>query len=185
MSVVAALGLGSNMGDRAWAIGFALEQLGRSAGVAVEAVGPVIETAPVGPAGQGPYLNSAALVRTTLAPHELLASLLSIERAAGRDRRGEERWGPRTLDLDLLLYGNERIDEAGLTVPHPRLHERRFVLEPLAAIASGMVHPVLGASVGELFASLLREAGDDGARASSPRGSAGYGSRAEEPERCE
>ncbi len=101
------------------------------------------ETDPVGLLDQPRFLNAAARLRTTLAARELLAQLLAVERELGRTRDGP-RWGPRTIDLDLLLYGDEAIDEPGLTVPHPRLHERRFVLEPLADLDPGLVIPSRG-----------------------------------------
>ena len=97
----------------------------------VTAVSPLFETEPVGDVPQGPYLNAVAILDTSLAPLPLLAGLLVAERAAGRERR--VRWGPRTLDLDLLVYGGVVVDAAGLRVPHPRMLERRFVLEPLLA----------------------------------------------------
>ena len=125
-----AIGLGSNVGDRAQHIGNAvgaLAELGR-----LIRVSPLYETAPVGGPEQGPYLNAVVLIDTELAPQELLQRCLEIEKDAGRTRR--ERWGPRTLDLDILLYGDTELDEPGLTVPHPRMTERRFVLEPLLEV---------------------------------------------------
>jgi len=117
----------------------------------VVAVSPFIETAPVGGPPESPdYLNAVAAIETELAPKELLEALLTVEHKLGRIRA--ERWGPRTIDLDLLLYDEVVIDEPDLTIPHPRMHERRFVLEPLAAIAPDVVHPVLHTSIRELLA---------------------------------
>ena len=93
------------------------------------------------------FLNAAAALRTVLSARRLLATLHGIEAAHGRDRSREQRWGPRRLDLDLLLYGDLVIAEQGLTVPHPRLHERSFVLHPLAIIAPRVIHPILGVSI--------------------------------------
>lgn len=145
MSELAAIALGSNLGDRQSIIERALADLVRLGEVVCSS--PAIETEPVGPPGQGPYLNAACLLRTERTPRDLLDALLAIELAHGRDRSGGQRWGPRTLDLDLLLFGSRVIDEPGLTVPHPRLHERLFVLEPLAQIAPDLVVPTLCATV--------------------------------------
>jgi 2-amino-4-hydroxy-6-hydroxymethyldihydropteridine diphosphokinase len=142
--------LGSNLGDREETLRRALERLAATPGIALVAVSRPFETEPVGPA-QPAYLNAAVELETALPARELLARLLAIEREAGR-ARGAERFGPRTLDLDLLLYGDETIDEPGLVVPHPRLAERAFVLEPLAEIAGALCHPRLGASIAELAA---------------------------------
>lgn len=139
--VTAYVGLGSNLGDRCAAITSGIAALGAAEEIAIVAVSRIIETAPVGPVAQGPYLNAVVGFRTRLAARDLLGMLLDIERAHGRERDGDVRWGPRTLDLDLLLYGDEIIDEPGLTVPHPCLHERLFVLEPLADIAPALEHP--------------------------------------------
>jgi 3-oxoacyl-[acyl-carrier protein] reductase len=156
---VAFLGLGSNLGDRRAHLGAALAAL-RTAGVVVERVSSLYETRPVGgPAGQGDYLNACAQVTTSLCPVELLRLLLRIESDLGRVRT--ERFGPRTIDLDLLLFDNTTHADAELTLPHPRLHERLFVLTPLAEIAPGAVHPPLRKTVAELLADLqgLRPAG--------------------------
>jgi 2-amino-4-hydroxy-6-hydroxymethyldihydropteridine diphosphokinase len=108
------------------------------------------ETEPVGgPDGQGLFLNAAARVETTLEPAELMARLLTIETGLGRERG--PKWGPRVIDLDLLLYDDRIIDEPGLTVPHPRMHERRFVLAPLSEIARTVIHPRLNRTVGALL----------------------------------
>jgi 2-amino-4-hydroxy-6-hydroxymethyldihydropteridine diphosphokinase len=127
------LGLGSNQGDRAALLAEALGRLDRAAGIRVTAVSSVYATAPVGVLDQPEFLNLAAEVRTTLGPRQLLAACLEIERALGRVRA--ERWGPRTIDLDLLLYGDLRLAEADLELPHPRMTARAFVLKPLAEIA--------------------------------------------------
>lgn len=128
--------LGSNLGDRRAQLAAALAALRATAGVRVLAVSDWVETAPVGgPPGQGPYLNGVVELETTLEPRALLQRLLQIERVAGRVRAEGVRDGPRTLDLDLLLHGERRIDEPDLTVPHPRMEERVFVLQPLAQLA--------------------------------------------------
>ncbi len=150
MSDVAYIGLGSNLGDRARNLERALDRLRRIAGVEVVAVSRFIETEPVGPPGQGRYLNAAAALRTDLRPDALIEALAAVEAAGGRDRAREERHGPRTIDLDLLLYGEEIVGGPRLTVPHPRMHERPFVLEPLAEIAAGAVHPGLGMTIESL-----------------------------------
>ncbi len=126
--VRAFLGLGSNLGDRLENLRRAVELLDGVDGIRVVRTSGVYETAPVGPP-QPDYLNAVAEVSTSLPAHELLAAALRVEQELGRVRA--ERWGPRTLDVDLLTYGDERIDEPGLTVPHPRMHERAFVLIPL------------------------------------------------------
>ena len=128
------VGVGANLGDRRATILAALAALPE-----VIAVSELRETAPVGVVDQPPFLNGAAALETELSPRELLDLLLAVERRLGRERR--ERWGPRTIDLDLLLYGDEAVDEPGLTVPHPRLHERRFALEPLLDLDPDLAVP--------------------------------------------
>jgi 2-amino-4-hydroxy-6-hydroxymethyldihydropteridine diphosphokinase len=127
------IGLGSNIGERGELLDRAVALLAASPGVELIAVSTVRETDPVGFTEQPRFLNAAAAVETGLRPRALLDCLLRIEGALGRTRDGP-RFGPRTIDLDLLLYGQETVDEPGLTVPHPRLQERRFALEPLAEL---------------------------------------------------
>ncbi|HUQ22768.1 MAG TPA: 2-amino-4-hydroxy-6-hydroxymethyldihydropteridine diphosphokinase [Gaiellaceae bacterium] len=143
---LAYVGVGSNLGDREGTIRAAIEAL-----PGVVAVSELRETDPVGLTDQPAFLNGAVALDTELSPRELLDALLAVERTLGRERR--ERWGPRSIDLDLLLYGEESVDEPGLTVPHPRLHERRFALEPLAELDPRLVVPGHG-RVADLLAEL-------------------------------
>ena len=137
------MGLGSNLGDREATLRQALDLLAREPGVELRRVSTFRETEPVGFLDQPRFLNAAAEVETELPATELLARLLDVERRLGRVRGGP-RFGPRTIDLDLLLYGEETIRERGLTVPHPRLHERRFALEPLAELDPDLELPGRG-----------------------------------------
>jgi len=136
------VGIGSNLGDREAHVRSALELLAAEKEIKVLAVSELRETEPVGPVEQGPFVNGAVRLATELSPRKLLERLLAIEQRLGRVRK--ERFGPRTIDLDLLLYGDAVVDEPGLTVPHPRLHERRFALEPLADLAPDLVVPGRG-----------------------------------------
>jgi 2-amino-4-hydroxy-6-hydroxymethyldihydropteridine diphosphokinase len=137
------VGLGANLGPREETLRRAIALLAAERGVEVVAVSALRETDPVGIVDQPRFLNGAVALETELGPRELLDVLLRIERELGRVRGGS-RWGPRIVDLDLLLYASEELDEPGLTIPHPRLHERRFALEPLAELDPGLEIPGLG-----------------------------------------
>jgi 2-amino-4-hydroxy-6-hydroxymethyldihydropteridine diphosphokinase len=136
--------LGSNIGDRAKTLLDAVDALRQEDGVEVVGVSSLIETDPVGFLDQPRFVNGVAALDTTLAARELLTLLLQVEQRFGRSREAVPAQGPRTLDLDLLLYGDAELDEPGLQVPHPRLHERAFVLEPLAELAPGLQIPGRG-----------------------------------------
>lgn len=156
-SVTAAVAIGSNLGDRAGLVGAAVEALRGAAQSSVLAVASVIETAPVGKVDQPAFLNTALLLRTTLEPLQLLDVCQSIERSLGRDRSAQERWGPRTIDLDILLYGDQVLHLPGLHVPHERMLERGFVLSPLAQIAPELRIPGTRCTVCEALAALGRD----------------------------
>lgn len=155
MATTAYIALGSNLGDREATLRRALEMLDARDDISVIRVSSFIETAPSGgPADQPPYINAAAELETSLSPHDLLAALQAAESALGRDRSREQRWGPRTCDLDLLLMGDVVLDAPDLTIPHPRMANRAFVLAPLAEIAADAIHPAHGETIASLLANL-------------------------------
>ncbi|MGC1307163.1 MAG: 2-amino-4-hydroxy-6-hydroxymethyldihydropteridine diphosphokinase [Phormidesmis sp.] len=147
----AAIALGGNLGDPQHILYKAVQAIDSKVGISVAARSHFYQTAPVGPP-QPDYLNACIVVETKLTPRALLHQLLSIENQFGRIRK--ERWGARSLDLDLLLFGEQIIDLPGLTVPHPRLHERAFVLIPLMDIAPQWLHPIFGKTIAQLTAEL-------------------------------
>ena len=156
--VKAYVGLGANLGDRRANLESAVEKLSGATGVQILRRSSWRETEPLGgPPGQPGYLNGVVELETTLSPPELMEQLVEVENALGRVRK--ERWGPRTIDCDLILYGETVIDEPGLTIPHPRMRERRFVLEPLNELAPEARDLVTGLTIGEL---LQRLDGDGG-----------------------
>ena len=152
--VVACVGLGGNVGDVPDALARAFEALGQLPRTRLLRASPLYRTPAWGVEAQPDFINAAAALETSLPARELLAHLLDIERALGRTRAadGSDRWGPRTVDLDLLLYGEAVIDEPSLRVPHPRLHERAFALLPLASIAPDAAIPGIGRVAGALAA---------------------------------
>jgi 2-amino-4-hydroxy-6-hydroxymethyldihydropteridine diphosphokinase len=143
------LGLGSDLGDREGNLRLAAEEIGRSAGSIIE-LSPVYETEPVGFRGKGDFLNMVICIETTLSPSSLLKVIMVSEKNLGRVR-SETRNISRVIDIDLLLYSDEIINDNSLIVPHPRMHERKFVLVPLNDIAPGLVHPHLGKTISELL----------------------------------
>ena len=163
---VAYIGLGSNLG----AVGRSPGEMVREAIASLAALGSVVaqsslyRTEPVGFAAQPSFINAAAALDTGLEPEALLDELLALERRSGRDRSRAEKNGPRELDLDLLMVGGRRHTSERLTLPHPRLAERRFVLAPLAEIAPGLAHPLLGRTMQELLQALSDE-GENGVAA--------------------
>lgn len=150
MTAEATLGLGGNLGDPVAAFAAALARLRAHPAIDLKAVSSVWRTAPWGKLDQPEFRNMAVLIETALTADDLLSLCLAIERESGRERR--ERWGPRTLDIDILTYGGETIDRPGLQVPHPRIADRAFVLAPLAEIAPDM--RIAGGSVADLLAAL-------------------------------
>ncbi len=147
---VAYIGLGSNLGRRKKNIAAALNALQAARDIEVDAVSPLYETEPVGgPDDQELFINAAARLHTSLAPHRLLAVCLNVEETLGRKR--VIRWGPRTIDIDILLFDDQIIDDEQLTIPHPDMHRRRFVLEPLCDIAGDAMHPIYGLSIRRLL----------------------------------
>ncbi len=142
--------LGSNLGDREQILLDALDAMHKLPGVSVTRVSTFLENPAIGgPPDSPPFLNAVAEVQTSLSPRQLLNRLLEIEQSLGRVRR--QRWEPRVIDLDLILFGDQTVDEDGLTVPHPLMHKRRFVLEPLAEVAPDARHPTLNKSAVELL----------------------------------
>jgi 2-amino-4-hydroxy-6-hydroxymethyldihydropteridine diphosphokinase len=151
--------LGSDLGDRLENLRAGVAGIDDAGGIEVVTVSPLYETAPVGgPENQGPYLNAALTADTTLDAADVLALLHRIE--ADRERQRVVHWGPRTLDLDLLVHGDVVSDAETLEVPHPRMHQRRFVMVPVCDIAPDLVHPRLGRTMRDLLADLPVELGD-------------------------
>jgi 2-amino-4-hydroxy-6-hydroxymethyldihydropteridine diphosphokinase len=157
-NVTAYIALGSNLGDRAHHLLTAISKLSNSENIALRRVSSILDNPAVGgPTDAPPFLNCAVEIQTSLGSHNLLHHLLEIEKSMGRARK--VKWEPRMIDLDLLLYGEQIISSHELVIPHPLMHERRFVIQPLAEIAPNAVHPVLQMTMAGLLESLTRQLG--------------------------
>lgn len=153
------IAIGSNVGDRQRHIHAAVAGLSKLPSTRYLAISPIYETAPVGPVLQGMFFNAVAKVETTLTPQALLVGLKAIEKSRGRQEVGQRiHWGPRELDLDILFYGQETLKIDGLNIPHARLRERLFVLQPLVDLTPNLVDPVTGRTVTELLNDLRQNA---------------------------
>jgi 2-amino-4-hydroxy-6-hydroxymethyldihydropteridine diphosphokinase len=151
--ITAYIGLGANLGARADTLRRAVRALEERDGIRVTRSSAVYETEPVGPP-QPRFLNAAVEVKTTLGPHELLQACLAVEELLGRRRSAETVMGPRLIDLDILLYGDEIVADPDLVVPHADLHTRAFAMAPLADIAGSVLHPALGRRISDLLAAI-------------------------------
>jgi 2-amino-4-hydroxy-6-hydroxymethyldihydropteridine diphosphokinase/dihydroneopterin aldolase/2-amino-4-hydroxy-6-hydroxymethyldihydropteridine diphosphokinase len=153
--ITAYIGIGTNIGNREANLDVAIKMLNIENEIEVAAVSSYINTAPVGYTQQPDFLNAAVEIKTTLSAHKLLEVCQQIELALKRERI--IRWGPRTIDLDILLFDDLILNEENLTIPHPRMHEREFVLKPLNEIAPQAFHPVLGQVVSEIYLKNIRD----------------------------
>ena len=160
MNTTGFIGLGSNLGDRVAVILNAVEHIDETPGLSVWRLSTLLETNPVGKQNQPDFLNAVAEVRSSLAALEVMDHLLAIEQKLGRIRSDDDPGGPRTIDLDLLLWGDVTSDEPGLQLPHPRLHDRAFVLVPMVELAPNLMHPTLGRNMQELLADEIARNGD-------------------------
>lgn len=149
------IAIGSNLGDSLGACRRAIRAIASAPQNRLIRCSPFYRTEPVGKKEQNWFINGVIALKTSLPPRELMQFLLGLEKKMGRVRR--ERWGPRVIDLDLLSYGDLVLEEADLRIPHPRLHERRFVLVPLRDIAPNWVHPLLNQTIAQMLGSLKKE----------------------------
>lgn len=154
LPVTAYLAIGSNLGDRALTCWQAVAKLAEHPQIQLQKISTLFETAAVGGPPDSPaFLNGAIQIQTTLGAYALLEAMVAVEHGLGRERR--EKWAPRTIDLDILLFGDKVISSEKLVIPHPLMHQRRFVLEPLAQIAPELVHPMLQMTIKGLLQSVL------------------------------
>lgn len=164
------LGLGANLGKRIKTLKEAVRMLGNCPDISVLGESPYYETEPQGGPPQPRFINAVLSIETDLSPRELLGVVRDVERALGREhvRSDRERWGPRTIDIDILLYDNLVIEDEDLKIPHPMMHQRRFVLEPLSDISPESVHPVLKKTVSQLLGDVKGVLAEGDARGQKP-----------------